>query len=397
MKNGENGKSAFDIAKEKDPDLTVDEWLASLKGQRCSAKETDNGVQITCGNAESVTIKNGENGKSAFDIAKEKNPDLTVDEWLASLKGQGCTAKEVEDGVQITCGNEEPVKVMNGKEVEVLSPACQTLRASTDKFNSMYDVFYCLRSNEKVAFILRHAERNPKEYEQYHGLNDAGRAQAKQVGEKLKTLQLDNFYYIYTNVKRNAETAKIIAVNKGENIENPQITDDWHEKDIEIKNDDGSKTKISEVNNDLKESWYIKNDSKRNDCKGNNNSGWAAFSKIAYQEYESNSVKAACEEAFYNIDDKTEELYNSLFSYEKLQHKYTLAISHDQFLVPFVVSISNRKIHYGEEYDLRYHKTSDDKHWINYLSGVAIITDDEGNTKIIPVTALDGGFLDQNK
>ena len=72
----------------------------------------------------------------------------------------------------------------------------------------------------------------------------------------------------------------------------------------------------------------------------------------------------------------------------------TLAISHDQFLVPFVISISKRQIHGADGRDLRYHKySSDDKHWINYLTGVAIITDMADNIRIIPVTAMDRGFL----
>ena len=406
---GKDGKSAFDIAKEKDPDLTVDEWLTSLKSQGCSATEVENGVQITCDNGEPVTIKNGDpgkDGKSAFEIAKEKNPNLTVDEWLASLKGQGCTAKEVEDGVEITCGNEDPVKVMNGKEVEVLNPACQALRASTDKFNSMYDVFYCLRSNEKVAFILRHAQRNKNDYQSYHGLNDAGRAQAKQVGEKLKALQLGNFYYMYTDVKRNAETAKIIAVNKGEKIENPEITDDWHEKNIEIIDESSNeKTQISEVNNDLKEGWYATGESTTN-CKADNVSGWSVYSKIAYKEFGNSSIQSSCEKAFYDIDEKVKELTDKYFTYDKM-HKYTLAISHDQFLVPFVVSVSKRAIMDEHGHDLRFHKYDYNtspydqepnkseryNHWINYLTGVAIITDPSGATTIIPVKALESGIL----
>jgi hypothetical protein len=71
----------------------------------------------------------------------------------------------------------------------------------------------------------------------------------------------------------------------------------------------------------------------------------------------------------------------------------TLAISHDQFLVPFVISISKRQIHGADGRDLRYHKNSNDQHWINYLTGVAIITDMADNIRIIPVTAFDRGFL----
>ncbi len=91
-----------------------------IDGESCTVKENKkkNGYDLDCG-GEVVTISNGTPGvagKSAFELAQEKDASITdVDEWLESLKGKGCTAKTVEDGVEITCGDSEPVKVNNGK------------------------------------------------------------------------------------------------------------------------------------------------------------------------------------------------------------------------------------------------------------------------------------------
>ena len=91
-----------------------------VDGENCTVKENvkKNGYDLDCG-GEVVTISNGTPGaagKSAFELAQEKDASITdVDEWLESLKGKGCTAKTVEDGVEITCGDSEPVKVNNGK------------------------------------------------------------------------------------------------------------------------------------------------------------------------------------------------------------------------------------------------------------------------------------------
>ena len=56
--------------------------------------------------------------------------------------------------------------------------------------------------------------------------------------------------------------------------------------------------------------------------------------------------------------------------------------SHDQFLVPLVISISNRKI------GLRYFE---DRHWINYLAGIAVVIGADGKQTLVPVKGLNSG------
>jgi hypothetical protein len=143
------------------------------------------------------------------------------------------------------------------------------------------------------------------------------------------------------------------------------------------------------TNNDLLEKVFVKNDGMRNSCK----SGWGGFAKAAYREYDNDTQRNNCEAAFYNIDSIVDVVVQRHFTYDKMKPGITLAISHDQFLAPFVISISKRQIHDNNGRDLRYHKYKNDQHWINYLSGVAIITDPDNKIKIIPVTALDKGFL----
>ena len=99
---------------------------AGLKGEdgkSCEGKANEDGsVTITCDGKKIATIKNGEDGKSAYELSGSK---LTLEQWLESLNGddgEGCTAKTVEGGVEITCGDSEPVKVKNGtngKDVSV--------------------------------------------------------------------------------------------------------------------------------------------------------------------------------------------------------------------------------------------------------------------------------------
>lgn len=71
------GKSAYDIAVDNGFSGTVEEWLASLKGDTGATGAT--GVKGATGAA-------GKDGKSAYELAVQQGFSGTLDEWLASLK-----------------------------------------------------------------------------------------------------------------------------------------------------------------------------------------------------------------------------------------------------------------------------------------------------------------------
>ena len=371
-KEGENGQDGKDGKNGND-------------GSSCTVVENAkiDGYDIICGDKKIGEIKNGKDGVNGQD----------------GKDGESCTVVENAeiDGYDVLCGGVKVGEIKNGKDailpssssiasssseivsssssapipssssVEQLSEKCRTLRATTDVFNSLYDVLGCTLSNEKVAIVLRHAQRDVNKYGDDDGLIEVGRQQAKQVGEKLKALNLGDFYYMYTNVKRTAETAQIIAVNKGQNVSTN--LNDWHKHDIEG---------LSEINMNLKESWYVRPNGNAGNCKGSASWGWSSYSRIAYQEYDNNSNRQNCENAFYPIADRVNDFIGTYFTYDKM-HKYTLAISHDQYTVPFVVTISNKQIHddvKDPKYDLRFHKHDswppDFNYWINYLAGFVL-------------------------
>lgn len=76
---GNNGLSAYEIAKAGGYTGTEEEWITSLKGDpgakgdtgvagtSCSAKEVSDGVKITCTDGKSFTLSNGADGKSFAD------------------------------------------------------------------------------------------------------------------------------------------------------------------------------------------------------------------------------------------------------------------------------------------------------------------------------------------
>ena len=398
-KNGKDGSSCR-IVESKDIDgfevFCGDEKVGELRngkdgadgkngsdGSSCRVEENSegDGYDVFCGDKKVGELKNGKDGADGKD----------------GKDGASCRIVESKDidGFDIFCGDEKVGELRNGKDgadgkdtkpVEILSNACNVLRTTTDMFSSMYDVFYCLRPNEKVAFILRHAARDRNNTGTNGSLNQTGIDQSTQVGQKLKKLNIDDFFYMHTNVYRTQQTARIISENKGQTTGSE---DEWKNT---------TSNEYHAQNMDLLESWYIRNDNRKKDCQGQNSWGWSIYSKVAYEEYDKKNNsdsenKAACEDALYNIEERTQEFISTYFTYDNM-HKMTLAISHDQFLVPFVIAISHKKIHDDSNYTLQFHKHENNfNYWINYLTGVAIIVDPDNNTTVIPVTALDDGFL----
>ena len=367
-------------------------------GTSCTVEENKDidGYDVICGDKKVGELRNGKDAvlpssssiASSSSAAPSSSSKVSSSSVTPSSSSVASSSSVTPSSSSVASSSSE---TPSSSSVEQLSEKCKTLRATTDVFNSLYDVLGCTRSDEKVAIILRHAQRDIHKYGDDDGLIEVGRQQAKQVGEKLKELNLDDFYYMYTNVKRTAETAQIIAINKGENVSTD--INDWHKHNI---------ANLTEINQNLKESWYVKPNQNASNCKGGASWGWSSYSKIAYQEYDDDNNRQNCENAFYPIDTRIEAFIENYFTYEQM-HKYTLAIAHDQYLVPFVITISNKKIHddvVNSKYDLRFHKHDRDinwnpdfNYWINYLTGVVLIVNSDNNVIKLPVKALDDGFL----
>lgn len=104
LAQGMAGKSAYELAVEKGYRGTLDEWLASLKGNTGddgkSAYElaVEKGYQGTEEEwLASLNGSNGDDGKSAYELAVENGYQGTEEEWLASLKGSA--GDQGDDGV----------------------------------------------------------------------------------------------------------------------------------------------------------------------------------------------------------------------------------------------------------------------------------------------------------
>lgn len=209
-------------------------------------------------------------------------------------------------------------------------------------FVRIRDVMAGLRENEKVVFFIRHSERTDDTSENGE-LTEKGKSQARELGQGLASY--GEFSFISSTFKRAAATCQFIAEGKGQG-------------DFKL-----------QTYADLTDSWYVKNSGLLEQYKSTNQGGWHVFSRWAFTSRYS--------DAFKDIDEASQELMDRYLvtGYEKMP-KYTIAVSHDQLLVPFVAWATNRLV------DLRYYETNK---WLNYMSGVAIVVSENGHIRYIPV------------
>lgn len=225
------------------------------------------------------------------------------------------------------------------------------LHNSVSYFVSIEDIIYGLKPTEKVAFFIRHAERG-HDTSVGGGLNENGKKQSKALGESLRQIN-ENIYYMHSNFKRDVETCSYIAEGK---------------KDINF---------VSDTILDFADASYVLDRNKFESYKSEHGGGWSVVSRWAFTSRFS--------DAFHDLDEHSEFLEKSYLapSYQEMP-RYSIAVSHDQVVVPFAAWATNRKI------SLREYET---KEWLNYLAGIAIIVNENNQYRYVPVKGLEKGIM----
>jgi broad specificity phosphatase PhoE len=229
------------------------------------------------------------------------------------------------------------------------------LNSAATGFVDIQDVYESIKSDERVIFVLRHAERGD-DTSKGGTLTDNGKKQSEEVGARLTKFKED-FVLGASEFVRAHQTVESIAKGRGQSYDQrdtiPQLNDDWYNK-----------------NNDAVEK-------AKNECGG----GWEVTSKYAY----TGAYSTGADAAYYNLAERSVELIEDVLVKKYQKEKFVLLSSHDKLMVPLVAYCSNLKIEL---------KKYDGGKWINYLAGVAIIIDKAGNRRYVAVRGLKSGFAD---
>lgn len=239
---------------------------------------------------------------------------------------------------------------------------------SISDFNYLPDVIKSLKADDKIAILMRHAERG-SDYSKTGGLTENGKLQALQLGQNIHWEYSDdpNVCLVSTNVKRTIETAYIVAYGMG-------LFYQYDYNDLP-----SYETMALETNTEIGEEVFHGDIYK---TEGSSVS-WELMSKYAY-EYENltSSEKAKFKDTpakMYNtITQSMDNIVNS-----DIGKKINIFVSHDMLLEPLTVTTSNNQI------DLKFYE---DKRWITYLAGIARIYKADGTIQTIPVRGLNKGY-----
>jgi len=237
----------------------------------------------------------------------------------------------------VACDGEEYSK---NPMTEQPSADVPSVGAPTVDFISIDSVFAHVPATDTVVFLIRHAERGA-DYSPMGLLTPYGKVQAQRVGEKIKNGEAA--FYAHSDYARTQQTCESIAIGRGDD---PFVHEEWAI---------------------LTGDWYRRSTYPVS---------WEMVSKWAYL--------GGYENWFYNLDERSEEWLDSLKAHLPSMKRVNVLVSHDLMVLAMAVYATSGQI------DLRYWENG---RWINYLAGVAIIYDPNGNMTLKLVRGLDSGVM----
>ena len=249
-------------------------------------------------------------------------------------------------------------------------------------FVTAKDFFKSLASDERVYLLIRHAERRhitpeDPDFGAHVGLTDRGREQALSLG---KCIPPEGDICFYSSpVGRCVETAQCIGAGRA-GFQGPAQFNAAQVADVRVE-PLGCLAEYFVQNYDaylgvLRAGFY------EGICE------WLAREETcAYRN--SNSVQSAGaqstdpqtgNEPFAPLAKRSEEMLAMML--EKGACRFNIFATHDAWVVPCLTHFC--KMHFTPQ------------RWMNYLTGMAVVTGTDGKTvkRIVPVTALETGWLD---
>ncbi|SMG44042.1 histidine phosphatase family protein [Fibrobacter sp. UWB13] len=301
---------------------------------------------------------------SSSQIQQEQLSSSSTDQLPASSADAISSSATAPIGESSSSTDVPPTQSSSSAGTAQLDPSCVetpviNIPLDTNGLADIADVFKSVRCNEKAVFIIRHGERDDaqtgretpltyweNEPDSVNGQPSDGVRQARAVGKKL--ISADEFVYSHTNYVRTEQTCYNINLGRGQQTFQHDTTSlysiSWYKKDSErYKFYDDSTTNVRLVI-----------------------AGWAYDNLYA--------------DAFYDLKEKSEEIIKKDIApgYASM-NKYRVICTHDDFVLPFSVFVSNGAVNY------KFHVTS---HWPYFLTGVAVIIDNKEQLRYVPFRGL---------
>ena len=246
------------------------------------------------------------------------------------------------------------------------TPGALALAPDADGFYDMGDVYKAVPKTSRIAFVIRHSKREKKNMGKESQLTPIGIEMAQKLGAKL--VGDEPFYYASTDFDRTRLTCENIAAGRGET-------------GVEVVTwDEG-----------INGSYFLTVPSSTLDSVVSKKGGNPKYiSLYAYGVPFTGKVPAAIipvvETYFHDFYPRGNQFLNEVIVANISKWKrVSVLVSHDMLVEPLIVFVSNRTI------DLRIYQSP--FHWVNYLSGIAVIVDEAGAVTALPVRGDDVGWM----
>jgi broad specificity phosphatase PhoE len=270
-----------------------------------------------------------------------------------AVPDMGCVTEPLTfgSGVKVTCNGEFAGNVLDDSDTAPFDPTA----AAYTSFVGIQKVFAAIQPTDKAVFILRHGHRTKSE--EGGLLTGLGYIQASEVGKKIASTEEVKFWH--SEIDRTLQTCMGIAQGRGQTtISHTALADlngGWFEKDA---------AKIEEYNASVATTYDV-------------------VSRWAYNEYTDPTVNY--NDGFYDLMERGTQFMNEIILAQIApQSRISVVVSHDQMLYPLVVYATNRML------EMKHHE---DKSWLNFLAGVAVIIHADGSVKYVPIMGLDEGTM----
>lgn len=230
------------------------------------------------------------------------------------------------------------------------------------------DFFADLKSTERVYLLIRHAERphitaEDADYGAHVGLTAAGREHAVALG-KMFPPEGDAVYYS-SPVGRCMDTAKCIAEGRalaGYGAGASQSTSLTASQPATEGATGAVVTPLAILGH-----FYVKD--------------YPTYLDVLNEMFYQNIcawIDSDNHPAFYPLHERAEEVRK--FMLEKGTARFNIFATHDAWVVPTLVHFCKMKF--------------TPQHWMNYLTGIAFAVNSDGFERVVPLTAMETGWLD---
>lgn len=307
---------------------------------------------------------------------EESNSASPVDENPAAVSSSSIATTPVSEGVVSNSSSSSSSSSSIGEPATETSNGCAAGQVPSpvafpqDKFNDIGEVYKNIQCNEKVVFIVRHADRDLNNYSGETPLLMEGYEASVAAGQKM--VGDGQFKYIFSGMLRTYQTAAGIATGRGD----AACVASYDENDQVVVNCPEFK---ADTLTQLKDGWYVKDKDilkayQEADTTGTiKSSPNPAITAWAYD--------GTYADAFYDLKERSEEFLKLIITDYSAMPKYTLAASHDQVLTPLTIWATEKKI------DIKLHDPNSLK-WLNFLAGLAIIINDKNELRYAAIKGM---------